>query len=117
VPSVFFVGTHKDHVSDERLLQIDNTLQAVVKRTDAYHEGMVQFASKSRLILAVNNMSKGEEDVQKVRAAVERIGKQGDKYSVKTPVSWHMFSNIGNGPIVTSCTVHLLYDNSHEKIV
>jgi len=94
VPSVFFVGTHKDLVSDEHLLQIDNTLQAVVKRTDAYREGMVQFASESHLILAVNNMSEGEEDVQKVRAAVERIGKQGDKYRLNTPVSWLMFNNI-----------------------
>jgi len=94
VPSVFFVGTHKDLVSDKHLLQIDSALQDVVKRTEAYREGMVQFASESRLILAVDNMSEGEEDVQQVRAAVERIGKQGDKYSVKTPVSWHMFSNI-----------------------
>ena len=88
VPSVFFVGTHKDLVSDEHLLQIDNTLQAVVKKTEAYREGLVQFASESRLILAVNNMSESEEDVQKVRAAVERIGKQGDKYKVNTPVSY-----------------------------
>jgi len=66
VPSVFFVGTHKDLVSDEHLLQIDNTLQAVVKRTDAYREGMVQFASESRLILAVDNLSKGKDDVQQV---------------------------------------------------
>ena len=94
VPSVFFVGTHKDLVSDEQLHHIDNTLQAVVKGTEAYREGMVQFASESRLILAVNNMSEGEEDVQQVRAAVERIGSQGDKYRVKTPFSWHMFSNI-----------------------
>ena len=94
LPSVFFVGTHKDLVSDEQLHHIDNTLQAVVKGTEAYREGMVQFASESRLILAVNNMSEGEEDVQQVRAAVERIGSQGDKYRVKTPFSWHMFSNI-----------------------
>ena len=94
LPSVFFVGTHGDLVSDQHLLQIDSTLQAVVKRTQAYHEGMVQFASESRLILAVNNVSEGDEDVQQVRAAVERIGSQGDKYRVKTPFSWHVFSNI-----------------------
>ena len=94
LPSVFFIGTHKDLVSDERLRHIDSTLQGVVKRTEAFREGMVQFASESRLILAVNNMSEGEEDVQQVRAAVERIGSQGDKYRVKTPFSWHMFSNI-----------------------
>ena len=94
LPSVFFVGTHKDLVSDEQLRLIDSTLQGVVKRTEAYHEGMVQFASESHLILAVNNLSKGDEDVQQVRAAVEHIGSQGDKYRVKTPFSWHVFSNI-----------------------
>ena len=103
LPSVFFVGTHKDLVSDEQLRHIDSTLQGVVKRTEAYREGMVQFASKSHLILAVNNLSKGDEDVQQVRAAVERIGSQGDKYRVKTPFSWHMFSNIlqrTNAPVL-----------------
>ena len=94
LPRAFFVGTHKDRVSDQHLLQIDNALQAVVKRTEAYREGMVQFASESRLILAVNNLSEGDEDVQQVRAAVERIGKHGDNYRVNTPVSWLMFSNI-----------------------
>ena len=93
LPSVFFIGTHEDLVSDERLRHIDSTLQGVVKRTEAYRDGMVQFASESHLILAVNNLSENDEDVQQVRAAVERIGSQGDKYRVKTPFSWHMFSN------------------------
>ena len=94
LPSVFFVGTHKDLVSDKQLHLIDSTLQGVIKRTEAYREGMVQFALESRLILSVNNLSEGDEDVQQVRAAVERIGSQGDKYRVKTPFSWHVFSNI-----------------------
>ena len=94
LPRAFFVGTHKDRVSDQHLLQTDNALQAVIKRTEAYREGMVQFASESRLILAVNNLSEGDEDVQQIRAAVERIGKHGDNYRVNTPVSWLMFGNI-----------------------
>ena len=110
LPSVFFVGTHKDLVSDEQLRRIDSTLQGVVKRTETYREGMVQFASKSQLILSVNNLSEGDEDVQQVRAAVERIGSQGDKYRVKTPFSWRMFSNIlqrTNAPV-------LEYDQCYE---
>ena len=93
LPSVFFIGTHKDLVSDERLRHIDSSLQGVVKRTEAYRDGMVQFASESHLILSVNNLSEDDKDVQQVRAAVERIGSQGDKYRVKTPFSWHLFSN------------------------
>ena len=93
-PNIFFVATHKDLVSDERLHQIDITLQEVVKGTEAYKNGMVRFASESRMVLAVNNLSEGEEDVQQIRAAVERIGRQTDDYRVTTPFSWLMFSNI-----------------------
>lgn len=50
VPRVFFVATHKDCVSDQPTYIRHTTLLAVVKRTEAYREGMVQFPSKSRLI-------------------------------------------------------------------
>ena len=93
-PNIFFVATHKDLVSDEHLHQVDITLQEVVKGTEAYKNGMVRFASESRMILAVNNLSKGKEDVEQVQAVVERIGRQKDDYRVKTPFSWLMFSNI-----------------------
>ena len=93
-PDVFLVGTHKDCVSDDRLQEIDSALQVVVRGTEAYQKGMIQFASESHLILAVNNLSEGEEDVQQIKAAVERIGKQRENYRVKTPFSWLMFSNI-----------------------
>ena len=93
-PNVFFVATHKDLVSEEHIHQVDIALQEVVKGTEAYKDGMVQFASESQMIIAVNNLSEGEEDVQQIRAAVERIGKRGDDYRVQTPFSWLMFSNI-----------------------
>ena len=93
-PNIFFVATHKDLVSDEQICQVDIALQEVVKGTEAYKNGMVQFASESRMILAVNNLSEGNEDVQQIRAAVERIGRQNDDYRVTTPFSWLMFSNI-----------------------
>ena len=93
-PNIFLVATHKDRVSDNRLQEIDSALQTIVKGTEAYREGMIQFASESRLILAVNNLSEGEEDVQQIRAAVERIGRQGENYRVRTPFSWLMFGNI-----------------------
>ena len=93
-PNIFFVATHKDLVSEEHVHQVDITLQEVVKGTEAYKNGMVRFASESRMILAVNNLSKGREDVEQIRAVVERIGRQNDDYRVKTPFSWLMFSNI-----------------------
>ena len=93
-PNIFLVATHKDLVSEEHIHQVDITLQEVVKGTEAYKDGMVQFGSESQMIIAVNNKSEDEEDVQQIRAAVERIGKRGDDYRVKTPFSWLMFSNI-----------------------
>ena len=93
-PNVFLVATHRDLVSAEHLQQVDSVLQALIRSTEAFREGMIQFASESRLILAVNNLSEGEEDVQQIRAAVERMGRQGDNYRVRTPFSWLAFSNI-----------------------
>ena len=93
-PNIFLVATHKDLVSEEHIHQVDIALQEVVKGTQAYKDGMVQFGSESHMIIAVNNLSEGEENVQQIRGAVERIGKRGDDYRVKTPFSWLMFSNI-----------------------
>ena len=93
-PNIFLVATHKDLVSEEHIYRVDIALQEVVKGTEAYKDGMVQFVSESQMIIAVNNLSESEEDVQQIRAAVERIGKRGDDYRVKTPFSWLMFSNI-----------------------
>ena len=93
-PNIFFVATHKDLVSEEHIHQVDIALQEVVRGTEAYKNGMVQFASESCMILAVSNMSGGEEDIKQIRAVVERIGRQNDDYRVKTPFSWLMFSNI-----------------------
>ena len=96
IPRGFFVGhTQKLCETNTYMYIRHTTLLAVVKRTEAYWEGMVQFPSKSRLILTVNNLSESEEGVQQIGAAVERmhIGKQ-DSYRVKTPFSWLMFTNI-----------------------
>ena len=46
-PNIFFVATHKDLVSEEHIHQVDITLQEVVKGTEAYKNGMVQFGSES----------------------------------------------------------------------
>ena len=88
---VFFVGTHKDKVSEAEINCIDHTLQNLVKSTSLYQQGMIQCASKSQMLLAVNNLSQDDSDVQLVRAAVERLGSQGD-FSIRSPVSWLIFS-------------------------
>ena len=78
---IFSLLAHtKDLVSDQHIRQVDITLQKVVKGTNAYQKGMVQFASQSQMILAVNNLSENEEDIKQIRGAVERIGRRSNDY-------------------------------------
>ena len=88
---VFFVGTHKDKVSEAEIECIDLGLQHLVKSTSLYRKGMIQFASESRMLLAVNNLSRDDSDAQLVRSAVERLGSRGD-FNIRALLSWLIFS-------------------------
>ena len=90
-PEVFFVGTHMDKVSQAKIDRIDRTLRHMVKSTGLYREGMIQFASESRMLLAVNNLSDDDSSIQQVREAVERLGSRGG-FKVTAPPSWLIFS-------------------------
>ena len=90
-PEVFFVGTHMDKVSQAKIDRIDRTLRHMVKSTGLYREGMIQFASESRILLAVNNLSDDGSGIQQVREAVERLGSRGS-FKVTAPPSWLIFS-------------------------
>ena len=88
---VFFVGTHMDKVSRAKIDRIDCSLRHMVTSTGLYREGMIQFASESRMLLAVNNLSDDDSGIQQVRAAVERLGSRGS-FKVTAPPSWLIFS-------------------------
>ena len=90
-PEVFFVGTHMDKVSRTKINHIDRSLRHMVKSTGLYREGMIQFASESRMLLAVNNLSDDDSGIQQVREAVERLGSRGS-FKVTAPPSWLIFS-------------------------
>ena len=90
-PQVFFVGTHMDKISRAKINRIDRSLRQMVTSTGLYHEGMIQFASESRMLLAVNNLSDDDSGIQQVREAVERLGSQGS-FQVTAPPSWLIFS-------------------------
>ena len=94
-PKVLFIGTHKDKLkSEQELIKIDQDLQLAVCKTDAFREGMIEFATKDNLILAIDNFSESEVDVQNIRDVVERIGTRNEVYNVQTPYSWLLFSII-----------------------
>ena len=91
-PKVLFVGTHRDQLaSREQFLAIDRELQELIKTTDAYRDNLIEFASKEQLILPINNLSADEGEVKEIRAAVERIGRRGNDYTVRTPYSTLVF--------------------------
>ena len=89
-PKIVFVGTHKDQLKSQKdILKVDKELQRIVKTTDAFREGMVVFATESRLLHAVDNTSEDDADFRKVRATVEKIA-QSPFYRISTPFSWLM---------------------------
>ena len=90
-PEVFFVGTHMDKVSQVKIDRIDRALRHMVKSTGLYREGMIQFASESHMLLAVNNLSYDDSGIQQVREAVERLESRGG-FKVTAPPSWLIFS-------------------------
>ena len=94
-PKVLFIGTHKDELeSEQELLKINQDLQQAVCKTDAFREGIIEYATKDKLILAIDNFSESEEDVQSIRDVVERIGMRSEVYNMQTPYSWLLFSII-----------------------
>ena len=90
-PKVVFVGTHKDRVTEEEIKQKDDILQKEIISTDHYKKSIIHFASKDRLIIAVNNLSSDESDIQLVRSAVEHISMQGG-FDISAPPQWLIFS-------------------------
>ena len=85
------VGTHSDLVSDEEIKAFDTDLQRKIRATDFFRDGLIQFASKDRLVLAVNNKSGGVAEVRKIQKVLEDQMKHSFK-KLTIPVSWLIFS-------------------------
>jgi GTPase SAR1 family protein len=94
-PKVFLIGTHKDLLDKKSAAtiidRIDAKLQTVIKSTSHYREGMIQFASKSRMIFTVNNHDPSDSDFQTIRSAVKRTIERGD-YKMESPAHWMIYS-------------------------
>jgi hypothetical protein len=103
-PTVFIIGTHKDCLKSEteEIARIDDELQRHVKQTSLFYQGSIQFASsfensnECRLAFTVNNLSKDDDDFQKIRFAVQQTveEKYHKEFTVQCPSSWLIFSLI-----------------------
>ena len=115
-PIVFIIGTHRDYLKSEtekiaqtdgksetdKIAQIDDEIQRYVKQTVLYDQDSIQFASmfdnsdEDRLIFTVNNLSKDDDDFQRIRFAVQQTveKKRLLEFTVQCPSSWLIFSLI-----------------------
>ena len=90
-PKVILIGTHCDKVSPREVQRIDYLLRKMVETTSLYHEGVIEPASDSKLIVPVNNLSEDFSTFHLVQSVVERICDRGD-FQVPLPSTWLIFS-------------------------
>ena len=87
----YLVGTHKDKVSEEHISQLDEELQSIIRGTDLFEKGIVQFCSEGKLIVTLDNMKGGEEEVKEFKRILQRAMEQQYK-KLKIPARWLLFS-------------------------
>ncbi len=88
---VYIVGTHKDKVSEEVIATVDSQLQKVIRDTDSYKKGIVQFCSKDKLVVSLDNMGGGVEEIDLLHQLLENAMEKHFK-KLKIPAVWLLFS-------------------------
>ncbi len=88
---VYLVGTHKDKVSEEDIATVDSHLQKVIRDTDSYKKGIVQFCSEDKLVVSLDNMGGGEEEIDHLHQLLENAMEKHFK-KLKIPAVWLLFS-------------------------
>ncbi len=88
---VYIVGTHKDKVSEEVIATVDSQLQEVIRDTDSYKEGIVQFCSKDKLVVSLDNMGGRAEEIHHLLQLLENAIEKHFK-KLKIPAVWLLFS-------------------------
>ena len=83
----YFVGTHKDKVTEEEISQFDKDLQSVVESTDFFEKDLVQFCSEDKLIVAMNNMDGGVEEVEAIKKMLNQAMERHFK-PLSIPAVW-----------------------------
>ena len=101
VPKVFFIGTHKDclpaYTAEQIIDGIDKQLQMCVKSTVLFLRSSIEFSQPelpTRMIFTVNNLSRHDQDFQRIRLAVQQTVERKEQFTVTCPSSWLVFSLI-----------------------
>ena len=88
---VMFVGTYADQVSKEEFEKKDKLLQEKIKRTEFFNKDIIEFASENQLMLSVDNMKGGEDEMDSIRIILEKVIEKNFE-EVTIPASWLLFS-------------------------
>ena len=83
----YFVGTHKDKVTEDQISQFDKDLQNIVESTDFFEKDLVQFCSEDKLIVAMNNMDGGVEEVEAIKKMLNQAMERHFK-PLSIPAVW-----------------------------
>ena len=83
----YFVGTHKDKVSEKQIKLFDKDLQCVIRGTDFFEKGLVKFCSEDNLIVTLNNLDGGVEEVNTIRSILNTAMEKHFK-PLRIPAVW-----------------------------
>ena len=109
----YLVGTHKDKVSEEHISQLDEELQSIIRGTDFFEKGIVQFCSEDKLIVTLDNMKGGEEEVKEFKRILQRAMEQ--QYNkLKIPAVWLLFSLCLREKYARTVDIKDVLDLSHQ---
>ena len=86
-----FVGTFRDKVNQKQFATTDQILRKKIERTEFYDKGIVEYASEDQLILALDNKSGGQDEVDMMRKTVESSIKRSFK-KIRIPAPWLILS-------------------------
>ena len=98
----YIVGTHKDKVSDEHIKNLSEELQKVIESTEFCD--FVEFFSEDELIVTMDNMSGGTEEVKKIQDLLEKCMTRWFR-ELRIPAVWLLFSLILRKKIKRTATL------------
>ena len=87
----YLVGTHKDKVTEEHISQLDEDLQSIIRETDFFDKGLVKFCSEGKLIVAIDNMKGGVDEVKAIREMLNKAMERHFK-PLRIPAVWLLFN-------------------------
>ena len=78
-------------MTEEHISQLDEDLQSIIRGTDFFEKGLVNFCSEGKLIVAMDNMKGGVEEVKAIREMLDSALEKHFK-PLSIPAVWLLFN-------------------------